>query len=1118
MRFRKVLLAFLLASLVTAAPSTLFAQTETGRITGTVTDPSGSVVPGATITLTSTTTGAVRTTTSDSVGRYVIANVPAGTYTIKFELSGFAPQTANVVVTVGAAVSADTTLRLAGAAESVNVIADVPVVNTSNPEVSVTISEAQIRELPTITRNPYELIAIAGNVSQDDQIVNNGFTSQRGAGGYNINGQRAASTNVLLDGAANNDEYTGSVGEPVPLDAVQEFSVITSNFSAQYGRATGGIVNVITKSGSNAFHGTGYEFFRNEKMASRTVDQEARDITKDPFNRHQPGFSIGGPIMKDKAQFFVAGEFIRVRSTKTDLAWVPTPDFLARTAPATQAYFAKFPLAATPTGTVLTRGQMTGNPGGAFAALPAGLPVFQQMQTSIPFDAGGGDPQNTQELLARVDWTLGPNSNAYARYALRHRNELAGTNSNSPYQGFNTGQTDNDHNVLFSLTRVWASTLTSQSKVVFNRLRNDQPLGDQPVVPGLYFLANVAANQGGVHIALPGYLPYQPGNAIPFGGPQSLLQLYHDQTWLKGTHDLRFGGSFVRIMDDRTFGAYETAVMTLGTNVPNGLDNLVLGQLRQFQGAVDPQGKFPGQVLTLPVSSPNFTRNNRYNEFALYANDAWIIKPRVTASLGVRYEYYGVQHNSDPTLDSNFFYGTGSSIPAMIRTGSVQITPNSPVGGLWAPDKNNFAPRLGIAWDVSGDGRTSIRGGYGMAYERNFGNVTFNVIQNPPNYAVVSLVSGVDVPVIPIPIDNAGPLAGTGTKVLPTSTTLRHVDQNIKNAYAHFWSASFQKELPAATAVSVEYTGSKGMDQYLIVRNNIAGSGAVYLGDASPTSNENHQYGTINSRTNGGRSLYNGVTFSLSNRGLAKSGLSFTGRYTLSHAKDDLSTTFSESNNNFNLGTLDPFNRSLDYGDAGYDVRHRFAASAIWEIPGPKSGVMQQVAGGWQVNAIFTAQSGLPFTIYDCTNASFYCNRLIPVGALPSAASNPPSSGDPNTYNYIDLTSQQGGAGSYANPITGTSDFGPFPSSMTARNVFRAPGRWNLDTVFAKRFHLNRGQALQLRFELYNPFKHANLYVDSSSADISSFSAVTAVRGYTTNLGLVGDGQRRFQLGIKYEF
>src|SRR5205823_841972 len=236
----------------------------------------------------------------------------------------------------------------------------------------------------------------------------------------------------------------------------------------------------------------------------------------------------------------------------------------------------------------------------------------------------------------------------------------------------------------------------------------------------------------------------------------------------------------VRIMDNRTFGAYENGVQYLGSNVANAMDNLMKGQILEFDGAVDPQGHFPGQAIALPAKSPNFTRNNRYNEYALYFNDSWAVKSNVTLSLGTRYEYYGVQHNTDPSLDSNFYYGAGASIPEQIKNGGLQIAQTSPVGGLWAPDKNNIAPRLGFAWDLRGNGRSSIRAGYGMAYERNFGNVTFNVIQNPPAYAVVSLISGTDVPVLPIFTDNNGPLAGSGTKVLP-ATSVRHVDQNIKN-------------------------------------------------------------------------------------------------------------------------------------------------------------------------------------------------------------------------------------------------------------------------------------------------------------------------------------------------
>src|SRR6185436_18617321 len=203
------------------------------------------------------------------------------------------------------------------------------------------------------------------------------------------------------------------------------------------------------------------------------------------------------------------------------------------------------------------------------------------------------------------------------------------------------------------------------------------------------------------------------------------------------------------------------SVQTLGNNNVQAFNNLVAGQLVKFQGAVDPQGGFPGDFVTTPLSPPAFSRSNVYNEWAAYVNDAWRIRPNLVLNLGLRYEYYGVQHNKNPELDSNFYFGSGSTLQERIRNGSVQIAQDSPVGGLWKKDKNNFAPRVGFAWDMFGDGRTSLRGGYGLAYERNFGNVTFNVIQNPPNYAVLSLFNNVDVTNLQITTNNAGPLAGT---------------------------------------------------------------------------------------------------------------------------------------------------------------------------------------------------------------------------------------------------------------------------------------------------------------------------------------------------------------------
>jgi outer membrane receptor protein involved in Fe transport len=1093
------------------------AQTETGKITGRITDEQGAVLPGVTVTATAVDTQVVRTTTTDGNGVYVFASVQPATYEIKGELSGFRTIATRTTVAVGSSVTVDAKMTVGGLAEVVQVTAQEPTINTRTQEISTTVTQTQLRELPTITRNPYDLVSLAGTASDQDQTTH-------GAMGVSLNGLRSASTNVLLDGAANNDEFAGSVGQQVPLDAVQEFSVISNNFSAQYGRASGGIVNVVVKSGTNALHGSGYEFFRNDSLATNTFDNKARDIEKSPFDRNQYGGSAGGPIKRDKAFFFASAEYIRVRSNATDVKWVPTPQFLAQTSPATQAFFNAYKLSTPINGPVITRGEITGaNATGAFASLPAGLPIFGQVQQSLPSDAGGGDPQNTLLTVGRVDLALNPSTTFYARYALEHQDVFAGTNSNSPWAGFNTGTKNVNNNILASLTNVWSPRFTTQSKFVFNRLNSTQPLGDAPVGPTLYMRSSVTSLNN-INIALPGYLPYNPGSSIPFGGPQNFVQLYEDSTFVKGSHDIRFGGTYTYFVDDRTFGAYETSVLTLGTTIGNALDNLVLGQLRQFQSAVDPQGHFPGQTVSLPLSPPSFERSNRYNEWAVYVTDAWRPSSRVTLNLGLRYEYFGVQHNKDPKLDSNFYLGSGANIFEQIRNGSVQIAPDSPVGGLWAPDRNNFAPRLGFAWDVTGDGRTSIRGGYSIGYERNFNNVTFNVIQNPPNYAVVSLVAGTDVPVIPLSTDNAGPLAGTGAVTLPR-TSLRFVNPHIQTAYAHLWSLSFQRELFRGLTASIDYSGSAGEKLYSLEDPNAPGSAAAYLGDLSggPLGRLDPQYSNMNQRNNNGLSRYHALIFGVDSRGLGNTGLSFTARYTYGRTKDNLSTTFSESNNNFNLGLLDPFNPRLDYGYADYDIRHRLTAGVIWELPFARNSnaLLHALAGGWQVAGVVKAQSGSPFTIYDCTNGNARCIRLlVEPGLTRTGASNPASTGDPNSFMYLDLTNQASGVGTYANALTGTSDFGPFPANMDARNGFRRPGIWNVDAIFSKRFAVAGTRGLQVRIEAYNLFNHANLFIRQDAVDMSSSTQVLAFRGDTgTGDGAPqGDGQRRLQLGLRFDF
>ncbi len=349
-------------------------------------------------------------------------------------------------------------------------MSETPTVNVVNAEQATTISESQIRELPTLTRNVYDLVGVSGNVSRD-------LASDRGTG-YSINGARSASTNILLDGSANNNEFDATVGQDVPLDSVQEFSVITNNFSAQYGRATGGIVNVATKSGTNTFRGTAYEFFRNEKLTANSYDNTSNDIDKGKYRRDQTGFSIGGPVVKDKLHFFSSLEYIRVRSADTEISWVPTPQFLSASAPETQAFFNAYG-GANINGPTLTRADVTGIVGadaGAFNSLPADLPVFGRVEKSLPIDAGGGDPQDNYQWVNRVDYSMGPNTQLYVRYAYQNQEAEPGTNASSPYDGFETGYLNKNHNLLGSFTHVFSPTFTAQSKVVWNRLMEDQPL------------------------------------------------------------------------------------------------------------------------------------------------------------------------------------------------------------------------------------------------------------------------------------------------------------------------------------------------------------------------------------------------------------------------------------------------------------------------------------------------------------------------------------------------------------------------------------------------------------------------------------------------------------------
>jgi len=1092
-----VLLAFLLIIFI-SFPALISAQTETGTITGVVTDPSGAVVPGAKIMVTSVERQNTRSLTTGSKGEYIVTNLEPGTYDITVEGPGFAPYKRRVQVTVGGRHTVDAKLAVTGGGTTVEVLAEGGAqVNTQDQSISQVVTGTQVRELPTITRDPYDLVALSGNATTSEAGMN--ANANRGINGFSLNGQRAASTNILLDGGENVDEFNANLGTTVPLDSVQEFRVLTSNFTAEYGRASGGVVNVATRSGSNDLHGSLYEFNRVSRFAANSYQNLATGQPRDHFVRNQFGYAIGGPVVKNKLFFFQSTEWVRVRSKLNNQALIPSPAFLATTAANTKAFF-------NAEGKLRPDVRVSPNPTD---------PRLELVNFSSAQDAGGGDPQNTYFGVARMDYNITDKTQLYGRYAADHDIFFPGFVSTSPFAGFDTTQKTLNQNAVVNLTHVFSSSTVSQTKLAYNRFHLFQPLGSAGVVPGIAPRGSVPVQVNGINLLFPGYLPLAPGSALPFGGPQNLYQAYQDVSITKGAHSFKFGGQYIQTRDNRTFGAFETGFYTLSRtgSVPASLQSLVNGTVFQFQGAVDPKGKFPCVVdpvtnkpittpsclISLPVNPPRFERNNYFNDGAAYAQDTWKVAPRLTLNMGVRWEYYGVQHNRVRSLDSNFFFGPGSNLFQQITDGFVATTPTVATHKLWEPRWRNFAPRVGFALDPFGDGKTSFRGGYGIAYERNFGNVTFNVIQNPPNYAVLSLRSPGDVTTpIALSTSNFGPLgAPSGTAPL-LRTSLRAIDPHIKTAYAQFYSLSFEHEVVRNTVFALEYSGSRGLHQYSIGDINALGTGVVFGGlDPAvvvPTTRLNRQFSNINFRGSNGDSYYNGLNVRMESKNFLNHGLSITTNYTWSHAIDNLSSTFSESSNNFNLGFTNPFNPRLDKGNADFDVRHRVVVSAIYEVPFAKNanGFVQQAFGGWEIAPIFNGQTGTPFTVFDATNSAELTPRFAPLTPITAfQGSDHPKATDANVFSYLVLPPRN----DFSNPALGFSDFGPFPSNMTGRNVFRGPNHWWLDFGLYKNFKVTERVGLQLRGEAFNIFNHPNLWVLGSSADPSTSFADVGTAG-----------------------
>ena len=731
----------------------------------------------------------------------------------------------------------------------------------------------------------------------------------------------------------------------------------------------------------------------------------------------------------------------------------------------------------------------------------------------------------------------------FFRGARENEDQFVGSDAYSAYPQYDVGTAFANQSYLFSLSHTFSTSVFLSAKASYTRFGDvnsfDTSLTD---TPNLMFVSPTDPVTGNV-IQMPGLQNYsEPGEGgLPYGGPQNTIQYEPDLSWTKGKHSMRFGWLGTYIQMNVAYGAYAQAVEQLGADFSDSMSDMVNStgnvngaQLVSFQARVDPQGKLPCAVdiygnepdpvpssclVQPPLQSASYARSYRYKDWATYAQDSYKVTPKLNLEFGVRYEHYGVQHNNNQALDSNFYFGTGVGVEQQTASGGVFTTQDSPIGAFWKTRWGTIAPRVGFAYDLFGNGRDSLRGGYGVSYERNFGNVTFNASFNPPASAVISDVCGAQDVNCAYAVTNQdlGPLGVAGPAAAMPPVELRHLEQNIEVSQTQFWSLAFQHQITHGTVVEVSYGGAKGDHLYDLANVNQAGAAQEYLGqplvEGDACSNSGYtdnntglpecltrptqQYTNINMRGSAAGSAYSALNVKFQTQNLYSTGVSIVGNYTWSRSRDDLSSTFGDSlqGGSGYIGSLgytslqDPH---LDWGPSDFDQPQRIALAPIWATPWfhNGTGIEREAFGGWNISGIFTARSGVPFSVYDYTYDETYYTvpRLTPATPFTSHnVSKSPKVVGANLFNGLNIPLPAPGWS--LSPTLGISDFGPFPANMMHRNELRGPGGWNADAAVQKDFPITERVGLQFRAEGFDFLNRHDYFVNTTTLDYPSGSA-----------------------------
>ena len=1045
------------------------AQVDRATLSGVVRDTGSGVIPGATVTVTNLATNIASQQVTTETGSYQVVNLVPGRYQVEVELTGFKKSSQVIALEVGQRARLDVELAVGGISEVVTVAESPQLLNTNDATLGAVIPQSQVANLPLAMRNWDDLLALVPGVQGDRYTEQGGGTSFGRTGGINVHGARALQNNFLLDGVDNNSisenvqELTSQVSRP-SVDAIQEFKVVTSPYSAEYGRSPGAAVSVSTKSGTNDVHGTAYEYFRNQAFDSIDYFSQKANAPKPANDQNQFGGNVGGPVVKDRTFFFGDYEGTRITRGVSRITRVPTAD--ERAGIFTSSI--KDPV----TGLPFANNAIPASRIDSVSAAIMNLVPLPNQPGANNFFRNADLIDNADRLLTRMDWKPGAADSIFGRYIYSNRTRQIPGAFGGVVDGTGTSafgnQTIKTNAIVGGWTRVISSAMVNEFRISWSQATSDavqQSFGLTPpaaaTIPGSVTNPLVAGGLAGIAIDT-----YFGGSGLGrIGSPDFLPKFQHTNqfefidsvSWLRGNHALKVGADLIMPMNNEFMDVPATrgSLRFRGTFTGNAMADYLLGYVSDFQ------------------ASNVFVTNQRHQAQMYYVQDDWKVNSRLSLNLGMRYDYMTPALEANNQMTNFNPAGTGSLVFA--TDGSLLDR------SLVNPDRNNFAPRAGIVYKLNDE--TILRGGWGIFYNLfdrvgsedqlslNLPGLVNKTITQTSGSPVFFVQQGFPVGFLNAP--NLDPNAGQLKAV-----RLRSVDQNDPNTMTQQASAGIQRELAGNMVLSADFIYTRGSNLATLVNLNqplptAAGNNALGV---LPYPN----FGFIEWRADNGRSVYNGVDLGLEKRFVK--GYAFGIAYTIGKSEDNASEQLTTQGSNAfpqNARDFTPW-----FGPSDYDVRHRFSANFVWNLPLGDN----VIARDWTMSGIYTAHTGHPFTVTQGGN-----NVGTNMTGLPNVIG---STDGPKTVDQW----------------FNTAAFQAVPSGVfgnEVRNQLTGPGFQNFDLTFQRRIPLGQRYAATLRWDIFNVFNTVNFGIPNK--DISTAAT------FGTISGLASD-PRTMQIAIRFQF